>query len=221
MINADKKRFIKQHAELYGNELFLDTLSPIPNEIDFDSSKSELLEILYNELKISLSLSNDGIEKKLLFGSGDPNADILIIGESPSDYEIEDNLPFLGSCGKLLDKILKAIGYTRSSNVYLTYLVKYKVNGSRDPLISEVNKFIPFLSKQIKIISPKIIVGLGKAVGKALINKDLSISQMRNEIHNFDSYPLKITYSPNALLIDKTLKKLAWEDFQLIRDFIK
>ena len=116
-----------------------------------------------------------------MFGSGDPNADLLIIGESPSDYEIEYNKPFLGNSGKLLDKILKAIGYSRSANVYLTYLIKYKIDGSRYPLNSEINKFIPLLKKQIEIIEPKIIVGLGKVVGKALINKNLSMDLMREK----------------------------------------
>ena len=156
-----------------------------------------------------------------MFGNGDVNADLLIIGESPSDHEIEDNKPFLGNSGKLLDKILKAIGYTRSAKVYLTYLIKYKIDGSRYPLNSEINKFIPLLKKQIEIIEPKIIVGLGKVVGKALINKNLSMDLMRNEVHSFSSYPLKITYSPNTLLREQSLKKLAWEDFQFIRDFIK
>ena len=77
------------------------------------------------------------------------------------------------------------------------------------------------LKKQIEIIEPKIIVGLGKVVGKALINANLSVDQMRREVHSFYSYPLKITYSPNTLLREQTLKKLAWEDFQFIRDFIK
>ena len=77
------------------------------------------------------------------------------------------------------------------------------------------------LKKQIEIIEPKIIVGLGKVVGKALINENLSMDIMRDEVHSFSSYPLKITYSPDTLLREQSLKKLAWEDFQFIRDFIK
>ena len=105
--------------------------------------------------------------------------------------------------------------------VYLTYLIKYKIDDSRYPLNSEINKFIPLLKKQIEIIEPKIIVGLGKVVGKALLNENLSMDQMRGQVHRFSSYPLKITYSLNTLLREQELKKLAWEDFQFIRDFIK
>ena len=222
MINADINRFIKQHVELYGEELFLDSITKKSKKLSLKLSKVDLLKNLSSKVDIDLCLdTTENIKKKVVFGSGDPNADLLIIGEFPSDYEIENSKPFLGKPGKLLDKILKAIGYSRSAKVYLTHLIKYKIDGSRYPLNSEINKFIPLLKKQIEIIEPKIIVGLGKVVGKALINKNLSIDLMREKVHSFSSYPLKITYSPSTLLREQSLKKLAWEDFQFIRDFIK
>ena len=221
MINADRNRFIKQHVELYGEELFLDSITKKSKKLSLKLSKVDLLKNLSSKVDIDLSFDKKNINSKVVFGSGDPNADLLIVGESPSDYEVEYNKPFLGNSGKLLDKILNAIGYSRSAKVYLTYLIKYKIDGSRYPLNSEINKFIPLLKKQIEIIEPKIIVGLGKVVGKALINKNLSMDLMREKVHSFSSYPLKITYSPNTLLREQSLKKLAWEDFQFIRDFIK
>ena len=222
MINADRNRFIKQHVELYGEELFLDSIIKKSKKLSHKLSKVDLLKNLSSKVDIDLCLdTTENIKKKVVFGSGDPNADLLIIGEFPSDYEIENSKPFLGKPGKLLDKILKAIGYSRSAKVYLTHLIKYKIDGSRYPLNSEINNYIPLLKKQIEIIEPKIIVGLGKVVGKALINKNLSIDLMREKVHSFSSYPLKITYSPSTLLREQSLKKLAWEDFQFIRDFIK
>ena len=168
-----------------------------------------------------MSFDKKNINSKVVFGSGDPNADLLIVGESPSEYEVKYNKPFLGNSGKLLDKILNAIGYSRSANIYFTYLIKFKIDGFRYPLNSEINKFIPLLKKQIEIIEPKMIVGLGMVVGRALINKNLSMDLLRNKVHSFSSYPLKITYSPDILLQNQSLKKLAWEDFQFIRDFVK
>ena len=221
MINADRNRFIKQHVELYGEELFLDSITKKSKKLSLKLSKVDLLKNLSSKVDIDLSFDKKNINSKVVFGSGDPNANLLIVGESPSDYEVEYNKPFLGNSGKLLDKILNAIGYSRSAKVYLTYLIKYKIDGSRYPLNSELNKFIPLLKKQIEIIEPKIIVGLGKVVGKALINKNLSMDLMRDKVHSFSSCPLKITYSPNTLLREQSLKKLAWEDFQFIRDFIK
>ena len=217
MINADRNRFIKQHVELYGEELFLGSITKKSKKL----SKVDLLKNLSSKVDIDLSFDKKNINSKVIFGSGDPNADLLIVGESPSDYDVEYNKPFLGNSGKLLDKILNAIGYSRSANVYFTYLIKFKIDGFRYPLNSEINKFIPLLKKQIEIIQPKMIVGLGKVVGRSLINKNLSMDFMRKNVHSFSSYPVKITYSPSALLRDQSLKKLAWEDFQFIRDFVK
>ena len=221
MINADKNRFIKQHVELYGEEVFLGLLTKKSKKLSHKLSKIDQLKDLSSKVDIDLSLDLENIKEKMVFGSGDPNADLLIIGEFPSDYEIENNKPFLGNSGKLLDKILKAIGYSRSAKVYLTHLIKYKIDGSRYPLNSEINKYIPLLKKQIEIIEPKIIVGLGKVVGRSLINENLSMDLLRNKVHSFSSCPLKITYSPDILLQYQSLKKLAWEDFQVIRDFVK
>jgi len=221
MINADRNRFIKQHVELYGEELFLDSITKKSKKLSLKLSKVDLLKNLSSKVDIDLSFDKKNINSKVVFGSGDPNADLLIVGESPSDYEVEYNKPFLGNSGKLLEKILNAIGYSRSANVYLTYLIKFKIDGFRYPLNSEINKFIPLLKKQIEIIEPKMIVGLGKVVGRSLINKNLSMDLMRSKVHSFSSYPLKITYSPDILLQYQSLKKLAWEDFQFIRDFVK
>ena len=221
MINADRNRFIKQHVELYGEELFLDSITKKSKKLSLKLSKVDLLKNLSSKVDIDLSFDKKNINSKVVFGSGDPNADLLIVGESPGDYEVEYNKPFLGNSGKLLDKILNAIGYSRSANVYFTYLIKFKIDGFRYPLNSEINKFIPLLKKQIEIIEPKMIVGLGKVVGRSLINKNLSMDLMRNKVHSFSSYPLKITYSPDILLQYQSLKKLAWEDFQFIRDFVK
>ncbi|RZP22961.1 uracil-DNA glycosylase [bacterium] len=221
MINADRNRFIKQHVELYGEELFLDSITKKSKKLSLKLSKVDLLKNLSSKVDIDLSFDKKNINSKVVFGSGDPNADLLIVGESPSDYEVEYNKPFLGNSGKLLEKILNAIGYSRSANVYFTYLIKFKIDGFRYPLDSEINKFIPLLKKQIEIIEPKMIVGLGKVVGKSLTNKNLSMDLLRNKVHSFSSCPLKITYSPDTLLQYHSLKKLAWEDFQFIRDFVK
>ena len=120
MINADRNRFIKQHVELYGEELFLDSITKKSKKLSLKLSKVDLLKNLSSKVDIDLSFDKKNINSKVVFGSGDPNADLLIVGESPSDYEVEYNKPFLGNSGKLLDKILKAIGYSRSAKVYLT-----------------------------------------------------------------------------------------------------
>ena len=221
MESSDKNRFIKQHIELYGEELFLNSSLALTEEGYSKVSKKNLLSNVETKLYIHVNQKNDDLNSNQVFGSGDANADLVIIGESPGDYECESGKPFVGASGKLLDKILKAIGLTRNQNVYLTYILKYKTLDNRDPLLSEIDDFLPFLINQIEIIKPKIIVGLGKVVGKAFLNTDSKLEDMRNNIHDFNSYPLKITYCPETLLRDPSLKKYAWEDFQFIRDFLK
>ena len=221
MESSDKNRFIKQHIELYGEEIFLNYPLPLTDKGTSKLLKKSLLSDVETNLSLHVSQKNDGLNSNLIFGSGDSNADLVIIGESPGDYEDELGKPYAGPSGKLLDKILKAIGLKRNQNVYLTYILKYKTLDNRDPLLSEINEFLPFLINQIEIIKPKIIVGLGKVVGKAFLNTDSNLEDMRKNIHDFNSYPLKITYCPETLLHDSSLKKFAWEDFQFIRDFIK
>ena len=221
MESSDKNRFIKQHIELYGKELFLKSSLPLTDKSFSKVSKKSLLSDVETSLSNHFNQKNYDLNSNQVFGGGDSNADLVIIGESPGDYESESGKPFVGESGKLLDKILKAIGLTRNQNVYLTYVLKYKTLDNRDPLLSEINEFLPFLINQIEIIKPKIIVGLGKVVGKAFLNKDSKLEDMRNNIHDFNSYPLKITYCLETLLRDPSLKKYAWEDFKFIRDFLK
>ena len=221
MESSDKNRFIKQHIELYGEELFLKSSLLLTDKVFSKVSKKSLLSDVKTNLSNHFNQKNDDLNSNHVFGSGDFNADLVIIGESPGDYESELGRPFVGASGKLLDKILKAIGLNRNKNVYLTYILKYKTLDNRDPLLSEINEFLPFLINQIEIIRPKIIVGLGKVVGRAFLNTESKLEDMRKNIHDFNSYPLKISYCLETLLHEPSLKKFAWDDFQFIRDFLK
>ena len=98
MINADRNSFIKQHVELYGEEYFW-----FVTKKSKKSSKIDLLKNLSSEVDIDSALDEKNIKSRVVFGDGDPNAELLIVGDSPSDYEVEDNKPFLGNSGKLLD----------------------------------------------------------------------------------------------------------------------
>ena len=151
--------------------------------------KKSLLSNVETNLSIHVNQKNDDINSNQVFGSGDYNADLVIIGESPGNYEEELGKPYAGSSGKLLDKILKAIGLKRNQSVYLTYILKYKTLDNRDPLLSEINDFLPFLINQIEIIKPKIIVGLGKVVGRATggdfgfrLNKSIALGMIKPEL---------------------------------------
>ena len=214
------KRFIQQHIELFGKEIYSNGYEK-QNNIPSDSNSTDKILLNY---KLSIencrecNLGNS--RNNFVFGSGDSNADLLLVGEGPGENEDLQGEPFVGRAGKLLDKILRAIGYNRTDKVFITNIVKCRPPDNRDPLPSEVEKCLPFLIEQINIIKPKIIVALGKIAGKALIKKDIMLREMRTDTHEFNSIPLRVTYHPAALLRNPSLKKDAWEDFKYIRDFL-
>ena len=143
----------------------------------------------------------------------------MLVGEGPGAEEDSQGEPFVGMAGILLDKILKAIGYIRGSNIFITNIVKCRPPENRNPLQSEVEQCIPYLVKQINLIEPKIIVALGKVAGQTLLKEKMLIKEMRKKTYKYNSIPLIITYHPAALLRNPSLKKDVWEDFQYIRDF--
>ena len=214
------KKFIKQHIELFGEEIYSDVSITYNNILEDSISTEKVL----NNYKLSIencckcNLGNS--RNKFVFGSGDPNADLLLIGEGPGEKEDLQGEPFVGRAGKLLDKILKAIGYNRKHKVFITNIVKCRPPGNRDPLPSEVDECFPYLINQIKLIKPKIILALGKVAGKTLLKKDIMLKEMRNQTYEFNSIPLRVTYHPSALLRNPSLKKDTWEDFKYIRDFL-
>ncbi len=216
----DTKRFINQHIELFGNEIY----SNIHKNEDHTLTKLEPTSGPILSFKSSIEnckkCNLGSTRNKFVFGSGDPSADLLLVGEAPGQEEDLQGEPFVGRAGKLLDKILKAIGYTRDTNIFITNIVKCRPPDNRDPLPSEVEDCSPYLNKQIELIKPKIIVALGKVAGKTFLKKDILLKEMRNKTHYFKSIPLRITYHPAALLRNPSLKKETWKDFQYIRDFI-
>ena len=216
----DTKRFINQHIELFGNEIY----SNIHKKEDHSLTKLEPTSGPILSFKSSIEnckkCNLGSTRNKFVFGSGDASADLLLVGEAPGQEEDLQGEPFVGRAGKLLDKILKAIGYTRDTNIFITNIVKCRPPDNRDPLPSEVEDCSPYLNKQIELIKPKIIVALGKVAGKTFLKKDILLKEMRNKTHYFKSIPLRVTYHPAALLRNPSLKKEAWKDFQYIRDFI-
>ena len=158
--------------------------------------------------------------KNFVFGLGDPNADLMLVGEAPGFNEDNEGIPFVGKAGNLLDKILRAIDLNRFEKVYISNILKCRPPKNRDPLPSEVEKCMPYLNKQIKIIRPKLIVALGKVAGKSLTGKDTPLKEMRNITYHYDGIPLRVTYHPAALLRNQSLKKFAWDDFKWIRSYM-
>jgi len=155
--------------------------------------------------------------QKTVFGSGDPHADLMFIGEGPGAEEDRQGLPFVGRAGELLTRIIEAIGMTRDQ-VYIANIVKCRPPGNRDPQPDEVAACRPYLERQIALVRPRLLVALGRIAAQTLLGNDLPIGRMRGQWFEVLGVPLMVTYHPAALLRNPALKRPTWEDMQQVRD---
>ncbi len=153
---------------------------------------------------------------KFVFGVGDPNADIVLIGEAPGADEDLQGEPFVGRAGQLLNKILEAIQLKREE-VYICNILKCRPPNNRDPQPDEIDTCEPYLWKQLEIIKPKIIVCLGRVAAQTLLRTTASLNDLRGKVHDYRGMKLTVTYHPAALLRNPNWKRPAWEDVQWIR----
>ncbi|HEY7236672.1 MAG TPA: uracil-DNA glycosylase [Gemmatimonadaceae bacterium] len=149
-------------------------------------------------------------------GEGNPNADLMFVGEAPGATEDETGRPFVGQAGQLLEKILAAIKFTRE-DVFIVNVLKHRPPGNRNPRPEEVSACSPYLVRQIELIRPKVLVALGTFAAQTLLDTKLSIGKLRGQIHRYYGVPLIVTYHPAALLRNPAWKRPTWEDVQLAR----
>lgn len=183
--------------------------------------KAESLEKV-NELICDCQKCSLGATRnKFVFGSGNPNANAMCIGEGPGADEDAQGFPFVGRAGKLLTDILKAINFSREEDVYIANIVKCRPPGNRTPLPVEMDTCMPYLKKQIELIKPKVILCLGLTAAQGLLKKRDSLTNMRGNVFDFDtgnfSTKLMVTYHPAALLRNPNWKRPCWEDVQKFR----
>ena len=224
-MNDQKLRYFKQYRELFGNEIFLQLKNY--NIIGDNSQKKKKRKsnsydlISFNdEIKNCLKCDLGKTRKKFVFGVGDFNASLLLVGEAPGEQEDLSGEPFVGRAGKLLDKMLTAINRSRENDVFICNVLKCRPPNNRDPSKEEILKCEPYLVNQIDLIQPKLIVALGRVAGKTLLGVDKSLKDMRNTIHSYHGTNLIVTYHPAALLRNSNWKPDAWNDFKWIRTLI-
>lgn len=157
----------------------------------------------------------------VVFGVGNENADIMFVGEGPGEQEDLKGEPFVGKSGQLLDKYLEVIDLDRRKNIYIANIVKCRPPSNRDPKPEEQEMCIPYLRRQVKLISPKIIVCLGRIAAQKIISPDFRITQQHGQIIKKGGLAFMATFHPSALLRNPANKPLALEDFQVLRDFIE
>ncbi|MGQ0764930.1 MAG: uracil-DNA glycosylase [Gemmatimonadota bacterium] len=152
-------------------------------------------------------------------GVGDPNADLVCVGEAPGANEDEQGEPFVGQAGQLLTKILAAIDLPREK-VFICNVLKHRPPGNRNPLPEEVKACAPYLVRQVELIRPKVILALGTFAAQTLLQTKEAIGRLRGRIHRYHGVPLIATYHPAALLRNPSWKRPTWEDVQLARRLI-
>ena len=151
----------------------------------------------------------------IVFGVGDPAAQLMFVGEGPGADEDQQGEPFVGRAGQLLTKMIEAMGFARS-DVYIANVVKCRPPGNRDPEPDEIESCEPFLKAQIAAIRPRVIVALGRFAVQTLLHDATPISRLRGKWREYEGVKLMPTFHPAYLLRSPAEKKPAWEDLQQV-----
>jgi DNA polymerase len=235
MGNVTKKEIIQSlnlQKEIFGDELFIPKkkiITGVVKESPTSFADQELFPAKKENWEKTKSLNQ--LEKlicdctkcrlhkgrnKFVFGTGNPNADVLVIGEGPGAEEDKQGLPFVGRAGKLLTDMLKAIKFEREE-VYIGNIVKCRPPENRTPMQDEMDTCLPYLKKQVELINPKLILCLGLTATKGLLKKRESLGELRKHIFEYEGAKVVVTYHPAALLRNPHWKKDCWEDLKKFR----
>jgi DNA polymerase len=151
----------------------------------------------------------------IVFGVGNPNAQLVFVGEGPGHEEDLQGEPFVGAAGALLTKIIQAINLTREQ-VYIANVVKCRPPKNRNPAPDEIKTCLPYLERQIEAIAPRFIVALGKVAAQTLLGSPVPISKLRGHFHDYGGIRLLPTYHPAYLLRNPSAKRDVWQDMQML-----
>jgi len=158
--------------------------------------------------------------RQIVFGVGNPDADLMFVGEAPGADEDIQGIPFVGRAGQLLTKIIEAINLSRN-DVYIANVIKCRPPGNRNPEQDEVDTCEPFLFEQIDVIKPKVIVALGTFAARALLRTLDPISRLRGRVYDYRGAKLIPTFHPAFLLRNPASKREVWEDMKLVRKLLR
>ncbi len=210
-IISEIKGFLRLQADLGAREYPMEVASLLP-------SGPRSLKELEQEALACKRCRLWETRNKVVFGAGNPNADLVLVGEAPGGEEDRQGIPFVGRAGLLLTKILKSIHFEREE-VFIANVLKCRPPENRDPLADEVVACEPFLVEQIVAIKPKIICALGGFAARTLLKlgPSTSIGSLRGVVHNYHGVPLVATYHPAYLLRSPNKKRDTWEDVKFLR----
>ncbi|MGD0337411.1 MAG: uracil-DNA glycosylase [Bacteroidota bacterium] len=231
---TDVQRFLMQEQDLFGNILYPESKSGQPKKSAQPIHAEEALlfpNIRYPDEPWTVAPSLDGLNQQIctcvkcplgatrtnfVFGVGNSQAKVVVIGEAPGADEDAQGEPFVGRAGQLLNKILEAIKFKREE-VFICNILKCRPPNNRDPLPEEVEQCEPYLWKQLELIRPIMILAVGRIAGQTLLKTTRGLGELRGTIHSYHGIPMMVTYHPAALLRNPNWKRPTWEDVQQFR----
>ncbi len=239
-LRTDIGRYLRQQRALFGNRIMFDTppvlaavdvpapplvaphaeedamASPRSTRLDTAWEHATTIDDMHALVRTCRQCPLGDTRTSFVFGTGNPHADIVLIGEAPGAEEDRQGEPFVGRAGQLLNKILQAINLERQ-DVYICNILKCRPPNNRDPLASETQQCEPFLHHQLKLIRPKAILALGRIAGQTLLKTNATLGALRSSVHTYQGIPMMVTYHPAALLRNPEWKRPTWEDVQKFR----
>jgi len=230
-IYQELENFFRAQKDLFGPDLMLERdlnensrgleqTRSIPATAPTAAEGQSPLRQFYYEIKECMNCPLGGLRTNFVFGAGNDNADLMLIGEAPGRDEDLKGIPFVGRAGQLLTLMLKAIGLERE-DVFIANVLKCRPPNNRDPLPEEIDQCEPYLLRQIDLIKPRLIVTLGRFAAASLLRTKTALGTLRGEFHTYNEVPLVVTYHPAALLRNPQLKKQAWEDLKKMSGVLK
>jgi DNA polymerase len=198
----------------------LDTCNEEAKVVLNRSEKIEELKKQEEQVRICTKCELSNNRTNVVFGVGNPDADLMFVGEAPGFYEDKQGEPFVGKAGQLLTKIIESIGMKRG-DVYIANILKCRPPDNRNPNANEIVVCSPYLIKQIEIIRPKIICALGTFAAQRLLDSNEAIGKLRGRFFEYQSTKFLATYHPAYLLRNPEDKKKVWTDIKKVRDFLQ
>ncbi|MFK7911541.1 MAG: uracil-DNA glycosylase [Akkermansiaceae bacterium] len=183
------------------------------------SAKEQIASLRQQAEKWKPARDLGSLRKTMVFSTGNPEADVMLVGEAPGYDEERLQEPFVGKAGQKLNDILGAMGIDRKQT-YISNIVKFRpampnqTTNNRKPTKEEMASCMPFIEQEVKIVQPKVIVALGGTAAHALLDCDLAVARMRGEFHDYQGIPLRVTYHPSYILHNEATseKRKLWED---------
>jgi uracil-DNA glycosylase family 4 len=191
---------------------------PVPTTSDVDVSQLGWPE-LQSAVSSCVACALHESRTNTVFGVGDYQAEVMVIGEAPSADEDQQGEPFVGSAGQLLNNMLLAIGYQREQ-VYIANILKCRPPGDRDPQPEEVSQCESYLKRQIAMVKPKVILAVGRIAAHNLMKVETPIGQMRGKLYQYGETPVVVTYHPAYLLRKPSEKAKSWDDLRFALSII-